>query len=346
MHRWARTVSALAVASAALSLAAPSQAASAPVLQFSASPSASYGSLDVGQSLDQTFTLTNRGGTATASLRVALSASTAFAIPPGGDKCTAVSLGPKKTCTVTVRYTPAAQGANDSATLTASARKPALRAILALSGSSPLPPLAACQQALAAAGYTAPVDPNYILGTAGEDDFSAQMTLGNDVICGFAGDDKSENPFNGLGLGLGDIFLGAAGNDFASSISNRAAFEGGAGNDTAEFLEDASSTFNGGEGNDAITYAMFKGTFNGGEGNDATTKSAFGGTFNGDAGNDSATKLSGTTFNGGDGDDSVAELATGTFSSTFNGEDGCDSVGIIGANGTFNPGDQSTCLPS
>ena len=124
---------------AAIGLTAPAHAGTAPVLQFAAGPAPDYGSVAAGASPERTFTLTNIGGTATASLKVALSPGTAFAITPGGDTCTAVSLGPKKTCTIAVRYTSAAAGANDTATLTASAKKPAAPASLILTGTSPTP---------------------------------------------------------------------------------------------------------------------------------------------------------------------------------------------------------------
>src|SRR5439155_1244390 len=56
------------------------------------------------------------GGRATGTLAVALSGSSAFTITADG--CTARSLGPTKSCTVTVRYAPTA-GGSDTATLTA-----------------------------------------------------------------------------------------------------------------------------------------------------------------------------------------------------------------------------------
>jgi hypothetical protein len=141
--RGLRTVSTLAIASAVLALTAPAHAGSPPVLQFQPSPVPAFGSVAVGQPSVRTFILTNTGGTATAALKVTLGPSAAFTIPAGGDKCTAVSLGPKKSCAVTVSYTPAAAGANDSATLTASGKKPAQPASLTLTGSSPTGSLSA-----------------------------------------------------------------------------------------------------------------------------------------------------------------------------------------------------------
>ncbi len=80
-----------------------------------------------------------------------------------------------------------------------------------------------CQQALADAGLTAPADANYILCTAGNDHFD--LTAGNDVICGFGGDDG----VNGVGdNGLdhiepleGDISLGGDGNDRVTYLLRR-----------------------------------------------------------------------------------------------------------------------------
>ena len=62
MRPWTRTRSTLAVASVALALTAPANAGSAPVLRFLPSPTPAFGSVAVGQSLDQTFTLKNTGG--------------------------------------------------------------------------------------------------------------------------------------------------------------------------------------------------------------------------------------------------------------------------------------------
>jgi len=115
MRPWTRTLSTLAVASVALALTAPANAGSAPVLRFLPSPTPAFGSVAVGQSLDQTFTLKNTGGSGSAAVKVTLTPTTAFTIPVGGDRCSTISLGPGKTCTVTVRYTPAAAGAERGA---------------------------------------------------------------------------------------------------------------------------------------------------------------------------------------------------------------------------------------
>jgi hypothetical protein len=81
--------------------------------------------------------LTSTGSTASAAVKVSLTPTGAFTIPAGGDRCTGVALGKKRTCIITVRYTPAGAGANDTATLTASAKKPASPTMLTLTGTSP-----------------------------------------------------------------------------------------------------------------------------------------------------------------------------------------------------------------
>ncbi len=325
----------------ALALVAPTAAQAAPAPAMAWSPTTApaafeYGMVASGQTATQAFTLTNSGASATGALSVSLTGSSAFSII--GNTCTATALGPGKPCVVTVEYTPA--GADDSATLTAVGKKPVASTSLTLSG-SPLTPLAACQQALAAAGYSEPENANYILGTAGNDDFTALLTSGSDVICGFAGDDATTIATRQIELG--DIFLGGDGNDQVFEIRGGAIFDGGAGNDTAQYLR--GGTFNGGDGDDVVVSSL-GGTFNGGAGDDVVG-TAYGVTFNGGAGNDRVSTLAAGTFNGGDGDDFVDEISGGVVSSeaTFNGEDGCDGYGSIGANGTFNPGDQSTCLP-
>ncbi len=86
-----------------------------PVLAFTPSPY-DYGQVQVGQTVSQTFTLANSGGSATSALTVTLPGSAAFTIT--ADACTAVSLGPGKSCTVVVRFAPTGAG---TGTATASA---------------------------------------------------------------------------------------------------------------------------------------------------------------------------------------------------------------------------------
>jgi len=82
----------------------------------------------------QTFTLKNTGGVATAVLTVSLTGSAAFTRT--ADTCSAVSLGPRKSCSITVQYAPTTDGASDTATLTAMSKKPLAVASAYLSGTS------------------------------------------------------------------------------------------------------------------------------------------------------------------------------------------------------------------
>src|SRR6478672_5876025 len=70
-------------------------AGSAPSIAFSPN-SNSYGTIDSGTTASKNFTLKNNGGSATGALTVSVSGSAAFS--KTADTCTAVSLGPKKTC--------------------------------------------------------------------------------------------------------------------------------------------------------------------------------------------------------------------------------------------------------
>ena len=102
----------------------------APELSFSPAPY-DYGSVPPGQPATQTFTLTNSGHAATGPLTVTLTGPAAFVVT--GNACPATSLGPGQTCSITVRFTPAAGGAM-TATLTAASTNPDAIATDALSG--------------------------------------------------------------------------------------------------------------------------------------------------------------------------------------------------------------------
>jgi VCBS repeat-containing protein len=108
-------------------------AAGAPVLAFSGG-SGNYGTIDLGTTASQTFTLTNSGGVATASLKVSITGTGAAAFTKKTDTCSATSLGPKKVCSITVEYTPTSVHADDNATLTAMSKKPAASGSVALTG--------------------------------------------------------------------------------------------------------------------------------------------------------------------------------------------------------------------
>jgi hypothetical protein len=87
-----------------------------------------------GSTTPQTFTLANSGGSASAALTVTITGP-AFTLL--ADTCTGISLGPRKSCTVTVDYTPDAGGGTDAGTLTAVGVKTAAVASLKLSGTVP-----------------------------------------------------------------------------------------------------------------------------------------------------------------------------------------------------------------
>jgi Cep192 domain 4 len=123
---------------AALALLAPAvgQAASGPAIAFTPS-SNDYGTIDANTTASETFTLRNSGGKATSALKVMLTGSSAFSLTADG--CNGTSLGPKKSCSVTVQYEPTAAGSTDSATLTASSKKPPASASVSLTGKSTPP---------------------------------------------------------------------------------------------------------------------------------------------------------------------------------------------------------------
>ena len=81
-----------------------------------------YGTVRVGNTAAQQFRLTNTGGSATGALTVLMAGSAAYAIT--ANACTDTALGAGKSCLVTVEYGPRTAG-SDTATLTASAKKPA-----------------------------------------------------------------------------------------------------------------------------------------------------------------------------------------------------------------------------
>jgi hypothetical protein len=88
--------------------------------------------MNPGQAFSQKFTLTNSGSSATSALKITLTPAAgtpASAFAASHDACTGTSLGPKKSCTITVTYTaPGAPGQTQQATLTATGPKPAVAA--------------------------------------------------------------------------------------------------------------------------------------------------------------------------------------------------------------------------
>ena len=85
----------------------PAAAGGPPVLAFTPSRH-DYGQVTAGQTAAQTFTLASTGGQAIRALTVTLSESAAFTIT--ADTCTATSLRPSTSCTITVRFAPASTG--------------------------------------------------------------------------------------------------------------------------------------------------------------------------------------------------------------------------------------------
>jgi hypothetical protein len=85
----------------------------------------------------QEFILTNLGGSASASLMVTLAlASSSAGFTKTADNCTGSSLGPRKSCSVKVRYTFTAAGQADTATLTATGHKTGVSSSITLTGRS------------------------------------------------------------------------------------------------------------------------------------------------------------------------------------------------------------------
>jgi VCBS repeat-containing protein len=121
------------VAVLAIVLPAGAGAAGAPALTLD--PAAwDYGTIAVGATASKTFALRNTGTAASAALTVSITGSGAAAFTKTADSCSATSLGPNKSCSITVVYSPSAAGATDTATLTASSKKPAATASARLTG--------------------------------------------------------------------------------------------------------------------------------------------------------------------------------------------------------------------
>jgi CHRD domain/Cep192 domain 4 len=136
---WSRIMGGVVVSAvAALVVVVTVQAGGPPSLDWSPSTGGSfdYGLTGVGKTAAQTFTLSNSGGSASAALSVTLSGPAAFTITE--DNCSGTSLGPRKSCTVTVEYAPTASGPSGPATLNATGKKAAASADLTLTGSAAL----------------------------------------------------------------------------------------------------------------------------------------------------------------------------------------------------------------
>jgi Domain of unknown function (DUF5050) len=105
-HAAAAVGAALILLGAATGVAAA--APDPPSLAFSPSPY-DYGQVTPGHAATQTFMLTNTGGQASHALTITVPGSSTLAIT--ADTCTRTSLGPGKSCAVTVQFAPAIAGA-------------------------------------------------------------------------------------------------------------------------------------------------------------------------------------------------------------------------------------------
>jgi hypothetical protein len=116
-----RTIGVLGAAAAMLLATVAVQASGAPKLAWSPSTSGSYdyGTLDAWRGRDKLGHVHPQklGRHGSGTLAIALSGSAAFT--ETADGYTGRSLGPKKSCGVTVEYAPTANSESDSATLTA-----------------------------------------------------------------------------------------------------------------------------------------------------------------------------------------------------------------------------------
>jgi hypothetical protein len=129
----------VAATGALLAVGSAQAASSGPALAWSGT--SNFGTIDGvgGQTASQTFTLTNSGGSATGTLVVALTNTSGAAFSITRDSCTGLSLGPKKSCKVTVEYAPTTSGESDSTTLTATGEH--ANASITLTGKSGTPDL-------------------------------------------------------------------------------------------------------------------------------------------------------------------------------------------------------------
>ena len=121
---------------AALALLVPAVAQAGTSLRSPFNPSShDFGTIAAdADPASQAFTLTNPGTKATGALKVSLSPASSSAFSITADTCTPMSLGPKKSCSVTVKYDPTSAGSSDSGTLIATSKKPAASGSASLSG--------------------------------------------------------------------------------------------------------------------------------------------------------------------------------------------------------------------
>jgi hypothetical protein len=140
-------------------------AAQTPALAWSPPGPVSFGTLAPGAtSAPQVFTLKNNGGSASAALAITVTPASGFTIT--ADHCTGTSLGPGKSCTVAVTYTPATPGQAGQATLKATGNKAATTASLTLTGASAkaTPAITTTQKPATAAAGSAVADEATVTG--------------------------------------------------------------------------------------------------------------------------------------------------------------------------------------
>src|SRR5262245_26155615 len=103
-----------------------------------------FGAVAPGSSVTKTLTLKNDGSVANSAMTMALTKTggATGAFTKTRDTCTQpirISLGKGKTCQVDITFTPQAGGESDTATLTATSKKPDAQKTLSLSGSGAAP---------------------------------------------------------------------------------------------------------------------------------------------------------------------------------------------------------------
>jgi hypothetical protein len=150
--RRARVAVILVVGAQAFILPATARAGDPPAMAFS--PTFWATAVHSGTSATKDFTLTNSGRNATGALTLTISPSGPFTISVDG--CTGVSLGPGKSCMVTVRYAPVTAGVT-RAGLTAISKKIGFAGVN-LSGDSWLTGEEACNQLSGVYGMDDQVD--------------------------------------------------------------------------------------------------------------------------------------------------------------------------------------------
>lgn len=292
----------LALVAAAPAAAVPRAGApaGAPVLAFTSATQTFTVSLGSGVKHEATATLVNKGTSATGAMMLRL-------LPKGGhftiarDTCPS-SLGPGKSCTVTVRFAPDAAVPASAAVLTATSRKGSAAAML-ITGSA--------RKADAIWNFC-DADPdnvyseNCIYGTEGDD--YVYGTILQDYVWGYGGNDNLH------GAGDSDVIYGGDGDDLIHGGVYPDELYGDAGNDTIE----------GNEGADEIRVGTGNNVASGGDGPDH---------IYGDAGNDSLSGNDGDDYldggmgsdlvSGGGGDDTMDNPGDGVRD-TFDGGNGYD----------------------